>query len=92
MDERHKNGIGNRSNDPQPGEMYYEKPIFVHSTWNEPLTTMTEEQLAQVMKNILMERIFQYKYLMLGFGQCRILWRRLARHFGEIGLYKGLGS
>jgi len=38
---------GNRSNDVQPGSLYYEKPVFVHSTWNEPLIAMTEEQLVQ---------------------------------------------
>ncbi|GJQ12477.1 hypothetical protein GpartN1_g4275.t1 [Galdieria partita] len=38
---------GNDSNDPGPEDLYYEKPIFVHSTWNEPLVTMTDEQLGQ---------------------------------------------
>jgi hypothetical protein len=46
--------LGNRSNDVQPGSLYYEKPVFVHSTWNEPLIAMTEEQLVQVIVNILL--------------------------------------
>ncbi|EME30457.1 alpha-amylase [Galdieria sulphuraria] len=43
---------GNDSNDPQPGNFYYEKPIFIHSSWNEPLITMTDEQLSQGLASL----------------------------------------